>query len=372
MGQRKRWRNQNFDVEEGIDFVRCRICGDHRRVISGRHLSKHDTDRETYMEEYDLTPDELIAKDFRAIQSSRRGFYPHGKNDWIDAVKKLRKQGESISAGDLQDNYPYLYNQGVWIFGNWDKALCAAGFDPKSMRLRMFWDKDTVIKEIRGMRDRNLPLYANYVMKHHPNLFSGALRHFRSWNKALVAAGINKKQASSNIYKSRPDILRALRDALENGSKKDIPEVLRLQAVHYFGNLRNALTAMKTDQRLLRGWSKKKIISILSRMHRSKKIPAYGKLRRDFPALLSATEAYFGNWGKALYAAGIDHSLYFVRRKWRGPRVGRFYRRSSQRQTIVAHTSTEAVTLNARLASKRRLPLSANIKSSSRHAKALL
>ena len=132
MGQRKRWRNQNFDVEEGIDFVRCRICGDHRRVISGRHLSKHDTDRETYMEEYDLTPDELIAKDFRAIQSSRRGFYPHGKNDWIDAVKKLRKQGESISAGDLQDNYPYLYNQGVWIFGNWDKALCAAGFDPKS------------------------------------------------------------------------------------------------------------------------------------------------------------------------------------------------------------------------------------------------
>jgi hypothetical protein len=35
---------------EGIDFVRCRICGDHRRVISGRHLSKHDTDRETYME----------------------------------------------------------------------------------------------------------------------------------------------------------------------------------------------------------------------------------------------------------------------------------------------------------------------------------
>src|SRR5262245_55820990 len=108
-------RRRRLDGDEGIDVVRCRICGDHRRVISGRLLSKHDTDRETYMEEYDLTPDELITKDFRAIQSSRRGFYPHGKNDWIDAVKKLRKQGESISAGDLQDNYPYLYNQGVWI-----------------------------------------------------------------------------------------------------------------------------------------------------------------------------------------------------------------------------------------------------------------
>jgi hypothetical protein len=37
---------------EGIDFVSCRICGDHRRVLSGRHLSKHGTDREEYMEEY--------------------------------------------------------------------------------------------------------------------------------------------------------------------------------------------------------------------------------------------------------------------------------------------------------------------------------
>src|SRR5262245_1012562 len=77
--QRKGSRYLILGGDEGIDFVRCRICGDHRRVISGRHLSKHDTDRETYMEEYDLTPDELIAKNFRAIQSSRRGFYPHGK-----------------------------------------------------------------------------------------------------------------------------------------------------------------------------------------------------------------------------------------------------------------------------------------------------
>ena len=69
---------RSFDNDEGIDFVRCLICGDHRRVISGRHLSKHDIDRETYMEEYHLTPDELIAKDFRVLQSSLPGYYPHG------------------------------------------------------------------------------------------------------------------------------------------------------------------------------------------------------------------------------------------------------------------------------------------------------
>jgi hypothetical protein len=56
-------------------------------------------------------------------------------------------------------------------------------------------------------------------------------------------------------------------------------------------------------------------------MHRSKESLTYGKARREIPALVSAAEAHFGSWGKALYAAGIDPNLYFVRRKWRKPRV---------------------------------------------------
>jgi hypothetical protein len=47
---------RSFDNDDGIEWVCCRICGDYLRVISGRHLGKHDTDRETYMEEYHLTP----------------------------------------------------------------------------------------------------------------------------------------------------------------------------------------------------------------------------------------------------------------------------------------------------------------------------
>ena len=65
------------------------MCGGSLRVISGLHLSTHDTDRETYLEEYRLGPDELIAKDFRIIQSSRRGYFPHGKSEWIAAEEVL-------------------------------------------------------------------------------------------------------------------------------------------------------------------------------------------------------------------------------------------------------------------------------------------
>ena len=104
--QRKRPRS--FDSDDGIEFVRCHICGDHRRVINSQHLSKHDTDRETYMEEYHLTPDELIAKAFRMIQSSRHGYYPNGKNEWIAAMKKVYKKDGKVFAGYLQDKYKHL------------------------------------------------------------------------------------------------------------------------------------------------------------------------------------------------------------------------------------------------------------------------
>ncbi len=182
-------RARSFDGNDGIDFVRCRICGDHRRVISGRHLSKHGTDRETYMEEYGLSPDELIAKDFRRIQSSRRGYKPYGKREWIAAIKKIHKNSGSIRAGDLQHEHQNLYQLGVWIFGNYDRGICAAGFDPEEMRLRRFWEEEKVASGIRALRRQHLPLYAAYVMKNHPKLFSGARAVYGAWNKALVVTG---------------------------------------------------------------------------------------------------------------------------------------------------------------------------------------
>lgn len=41
-----------------------------------------------------------------------------------------------------------------------------------------------------------------------------------------------------------------------------------------------------------------------------------------------AAQKHFGSWGKALYAAGIDPNLYYVRHKWREPRVT--HKRSSR------------------------------------------
>ena len=199
------------------------------------------------MEEYGLSPDELIAKDFRMIQSSRRGYFPHSKRDWIAAIKKVYERDGNVFARYLQEKHPHLYNQGAWIFGDWDKALRAAGFDPERMRKQGSWDNKRIVKEIRAMRHQSLPLYARYVLMNHTKLFSAARRQYGLWSKALIAAGINAAQASGKLYKSPRGVLRALSDALKRHTANDIPKVLKLQAAHYFGSLSKAITALEKD-----------------------------------------------------------------------------------------------------------------------------
>jgi hypothetical protein len=318
----RNWRNRRggnlrrLGGVTGVDFVRCRICSDHRRVLSGRHLSKHGTDREEYMQEYGLSPDELIAKNFRIIQSSRRGYQPYGKSEWIEAIRKIYKRGDSVFAGDLQNKHPYLYNQGVWIFGDWDGALRAAGLDPEIARMRRFWDKEKIVKELRRMRKQHLPLYPYYVMKNHHSLFHGALHEYESWNEAVLAAGLTDEEIPR---RTKLGLLRALRDAVE--SRSAISQALRSEIEYDFGSLGNAKIALKTNAKLLSGWSKGKIVTVLAQRHRSQEKLDYATGRREFPALVSAAEAYFGSWGKALYAAGIDPNLYFVHHKWRKSRA---------------------------------------------------
>src|ERR671925_1095606 len=160
------------------------------------------------MREYRLGPDELIAKDFRLLQSSRPRFKPYGKKEWIVAVQKIYNKN-SGSGGVLQKSHPYLYNQGVWIFGDADRGLRAAGFDPERMRLRSFWPDERLNREILRLRQQGLLLYPHYVMKNNNKVFRQALRRYGLWAKALVANGITPAPRRFRLH-----LLIQLRDSV--------------------------------------------------------------------------------------------------------------------------------------------------------------
>ena len=85
---------------------------------------------------------------------------------------------------------------------------------------------------------------------------------------------------------------------------ENVPQTLKLEAAHYFGSLEKAIATLRKQGNRLPGWNRRKIMTVLSRMHHSKESLAYARARREYMALVSAAEAHFGSWGKALYAAG--------------------------------------------------------------------
>ena len=232
-------------------------------------------------------------------------------------MKNAHEKDGKIFAGYLQDNYKHLYEQGIWIFGDWDKALRAARFDPEKMRERGIWHQKKIIEKTRAMHKKQQPLYAKYVMDNHGKLFQAARRQFGSWANALIATGVTKKPRTKKLFKGKLSLLNALSDALERHSVKKIPQPLKLEAAHYFGSLEKAIAPLKNQGKRLPGWNRRKIMTALCRMHRSNESLAYARSRREVPALVSAAEVHFGSWGKALYASGIDPNLYFVHHKWR-------------------------------------------------------
>lgn len=313
----RRARKPKLGGKVGVDYVRCRICGDHRRVITGRHLSKHQIDRQTYLAEYRLSPDELIAKDTRRRQSSRPYYHAFDRREWIAAIRRFYEKTGNVFAVTVQKQSPHLYSQALWIFGNWNSALRAARFQPERVRQHNLWNPDKVIKRIGQLRKQRQPLFACYAMTNHQDLFAGATRYFGTWSKALRAAGLPTEKRPGV---SRLGLLRALRDIRESESK-EIPEPLKLQAEQYFGSVRKAMAELKTNRKVINGWSKPKIIAILTHMHRKKEGLRYGQLRRENQALVSAAEAYFGSWGKALHAAGINPNIYLVHPQWSKQRL---------------------------------------------------
>jgi hypothetical protein len=75
--------------------------------------------------------------DFRVLQSSLPGVTrPVG----FVQIRKLYETDGYVRPTS-SERVSHLDQQGVWIFGDWDGTLHAAGFDPEKMRERSLWER---------------------------------------------------------------------------------------------------------------------------------------------------------------------------------------------------------------------------------------
>jgi hypothetical protein len=70
--------------------------------------------------------------------------------------------------------------------------------------------------------------------------------------------------------------------------------------VHYFGSLEKAIVTLKKQGKRLPGWNRRKIMTVLSEMHRSNESLAYGRVRREFPATAERRRSPFWKLGQGV------------------------------------------------------------------------
>lgn len=120
------------------------------------------------------------------------------RTDWTDAavideIRERRRKGLPLNIDAARANGQALTHQARNRFGSWTAALRAAGVAPKPLHRR--WTRRDVTTAIRARQDAGQRIdRAGAIVDDHRLVRAGE-RMFRSWGRALGAAGLDPSQA---------------------------------------------------------------------------------------------------------------------------------------------------------------------------------
>lgn len=188
------------------------------------------------------------------------------KNNWPEArvifeIKERQRRGLAVNFQAVFKSYPSLAIMGRRVFGSWPASLSAAGIEPKEVEQRRRISDEDILRYIRQRHARGLSLFPAYSDKPLWNMVRAAQKHFGSWQKAILKAGLDPALAD-------------WRPGMKPPHKK---------------------------------WSKKAVIEeILERQKDNLPLNA-GIVRCDRQTLYIQGRRLFGSWNDALTAAGLNH-----------------------------------------------------------------
>ena len=253
------------------------------------------------------------------------------------------------------------------IFGSWRNALLAAGIAPRETASSERWSPTKILVVIRQLARRKRPLTCKQMERRYRNIVTAARRHFGSWNKAVLSAGVDPSKLQ-RVPPWKPErILEAiLTRALRNESlaaQQVEPRSLIAAGKRFFGNWPAAVAAAGLDPALTarkpilhahlktgevharrrptsgtgsrqRRWNKDCIIAELHQRLRDHKPVNSTALAREYPRLYDAMRRHCGSWLEAMHAAGLDPDSYIVTPAARG--AARAAARSHQQVAVMS------------------------------------
>ena len=271
-------------------------------------------------------------------------------NDEVIATIQARR-AQGLRLIGVWEECPPLYRAAKKLFGGWRLALLAAGV-PAQVPQR--WTRSTVLAGMHRYREQGR---LSRVWREDKPLFAAAGQHFGNWNKALQAAGLPSKPrrrwskelviqelrawrrvSGGSIRRYDPALLGAAARLETQQILDDLREwnaaghslrwrVICLQnralataAKSRFRRWRKALLAADiTVEVAARGrpptWNPQRIIEHIRHRQQEGKPLHEQEVERDAGGLLRAAREYSGSWSNALTAAGLDPAQHTVRRR---------------------------------------------------------
>ncbi len=179
------------------EHVECAICGLSFGVL-GTHLKMcHQMSGEEYHQEYgahlDLTSESYRAAKFQGHPISG---IAHWERLWsrhyvIDWLLRLREEGHRLNVQNVQIIANPVRTMGYVLFGSWDAALVAAGFNPADERAIPVTHRWTKGKLVAGLRGFAVAKRGNPRLEMPVDLRLAAKRWFGSLDAAAKAAGLD-------------------------------------------------------------------------------------------------------------------------------------------------------------------------------------
>ena len=181
----------------------------------------------------------------------------------LTRIRKLFYCGNNISAGHVAVRRPGLLKAAQKHFGSWRKALIAARIDPRQVNhptKRRRLNRETIIVALNRRHAAGKSMTWGDTCREDRDLATAAKHSFRSWQRALIAAGLEAPQPVPGNETKRPR----------------------------------------------RSWSRDRIVVAIQQRYREGKSLSSHRVHIEDAGLTVAAWRHFGSWTAALAAAGID------------------------------------------------------------------
>lgn len=292
--------------------VRCQICCKEFSVIHAKHLMlKHGVAREEYMQQFGLSPDNLMCAQMRKKLARRADYKPFSKAEVTRRVRAIFKKHGNIGAGEVQKKYPQAYRQAVGIFGGWGNVLSELGLESWIMVRERTRTKEQFLKDLREFyQARGHLRLSKELLSLHPSIHWEAIKFFGNWPSAVEAAGVSSREARLKREWTKAALNKLIRNRPQK-HKMTSSEVTSFENACRvrFGSVRAAFRYNRVEVESFYSqikWSKERVIQVLLSYRKKYGNRAGVVARREYSSLPLAVKRYIGSWNDALELAGIE------------------------------------------------------------------